>query len=393
MLHILKHTFLNPLKEFIHDSKAIGILLLACTAISLLAANLPFSSAYIGFWNFSFDGTQSHHTTIGFLHLPNSILLVINDLLMALFFWLAGMEIKRELVCGELSNIKQAILPVVAALGGMVFPALLFILCNKGTNYLQGWAIPTATDIAFAIGLAGLLGKRFPNSLKIFITALAIIDDLGAIIVIALVYGSQLQLLYLLGVVICITCLILMNKLKYKFGLLHLFLGLVMWYCTFNSGIHASIAGVLFAFCIPTKLLSRLQLKLHLPVYFIILPLFALANTAIPITSNSFSLFSSPLGWGIILGLCVGKPLGICLTSWFMIHKKYAVLPTETSLLTFFGASILAGIGFTMSIFIATLAFSDVALQDLSKLSIIIASFTAMILGYVVVYKSATEKK
>lgn len=393
MLKIVKHTFLHPLKEFIHDSKAIGILLLVCTTVSLIVANLSFSSAYIGFWNFSFNGTSAHHTSIGFLHLPNSIMLVVNDFLMSFFFLLAGMEIKRELIEGELSNIKQAVLPVVGALGGMLFPALIFILCNKGTNYMQGWAIPTATDIAFAIGLAGLLGKHFPNSLKVFITALAIIDDLGAIIVIALVYGSSLQLVYLLGIILCVASLLLLNKIKLKFGWLQILIGIVLWYCTFNSGIHASIAGVLFAFCIPTKLLSRGQLKLHIPVYFIILPLFALANTAMPISSHSFSLFSSPLGWGIILGLCIGKPLGICLTSWFMIKKKYALLPSQTSPINFFGASILAGIGFTMSIFIATLAFDNLELQNQSKLAIIIASCIAMIVGYLVVYVNATKKR
>lgn len=385
MLHILKHTFLHPLKEFIHDSKAIGIILLACTALSLVLANLPVSAAYIGFWNFSFDGTAQHSTNIGFLHLPNSILLVINDFLMAIFFWLVGMEIKRELVSGELSNIKQAILPVAGALGGMIAPAIIFILCTKGTNYLQGWAIPTATDIAFAIGLAGLLGKRFPTSLKIFITALAIIDDLGAILIIALVYGSGLQVGYLLGIIGSIAGLLALNKFKFKFGWLHIVIGLVLWYCTFNSGIHASIAGVLFAFCIPQVALSKLELKLHVPVYFIILPLFALANTAIPINSQSFGLLNSPLGWGIILGLCIGKPLGICLITWFMVKKKFASLPTNTSALTFFGASILAGIGFTMSIFIATLAFDNVALQNLSKLAIILASCVAMVSGYLVV--------
>lgn len=393
MLKIVKHTFLHPLKEFIHDSKAIGILLLVCTTVSLIVANLSFSSAYIGFWNFSFNGTSAHHTSIGFLHLPNSIMLVVNDFLMSFFFLLAGMEIKRELIEGELSNIKQAVLPVVGALGGMLFPALIFILCNKGTNYMQGWAIPTATDIAFAIGLAGLLGKHFPNSLKVFITALAIIDDLGAIIVIALVYGSSLQLVYLLGIILCVASLLLLNKIKLKFGWLQILIGIVLWYCTFNSGIHASIAGVLFAFCIPTKLLSRGQLKLHIPVYFIILPLFALANTAIPISGHSFSLFSNPLGWGIILGLCIGKPLGICLTSWFMIKKKYALLPSQTNPINFFGASILAGIGFTMSIFIATLAFDNLELQNQSKLAIIIASCIAMIVGYLVVYVNATKKR
>lgn len=385
MLSILRHSFLNPLKEFIHDSKAIGIVLLFCTIVSLIIANSPLSLPYTNFWNFSFDGTNSHHTTIGFLHIPNSILLVINDFLMAFFFWLVGMEIKRELISGELSNIKNAILPVVAALGGIAAPALIFLLFTKGSQSINGWAIPTATDIAFAIGLAGLLGKKFPTPLKVFLTALAIIDDLGAIIIIALAYGGGIKIAYLAGAVACVALLVLLQKLKVKFNWLPFLIGFVLWYCTFNSGIHASIAGVAFAFCIPADKLARLQLKLHVPVFFIILPLFALANTALTINANSFTQLNSGLGWGIILGLSIGKPLGICLTTWFMVKKKFAVLPTYTRPITFLGASILAGIGFTMSIFIATLAFDNIEMQNLSKLSVIIASWVAMIVGYLVV--------
>lgn len=243
------HTrLLHPLKQFIHDSRAIGITLLSCTAVSLIAANWgSWGEAYRTMWNISFDGTAGHHAHLGFLSLPNSPLLVINDALMALFFFLAGMEIKRELVCGELASIKKSALPVIGAVGGMLVPALLFGLFNKGTAYMEGWAVPTATDIAFTLGLASLLGNRVPVALKIFLTALAIIDDLGAIVVIALFYGGEIVFGYLIGVIAVVALLWLINKRKMRFGWLHWLLGLVLWYCMFNSGIHATVAGVIFA--------------------------------------------------------------------------------------------------------------------------------------------------
>lgn len=382
MFQFIKTKFLHPLKEFIHDSRAIGIVLLCCTAVSLLLANLPFSASYIQFWNKGFDGTTAHHTHLIFLNLPNSFLILINDGLMAIFFLMAGMEIKRELTCGELSSLQQALLPVAAAIGGMLIPAAIFLLCNKGTMYAQGWAIPTATDIAFTLGVASLLGKKVPLSLKIFLTALAIIDDLGAIIVIALFYGGAIKFWYVLGMVACVSILLLLNKLKVKFGIWNLIIGVLLWYCTFNSGVHATVAGVLFAFCIPMKTLSRLELKLHSPTYFLILPLFALANTAIVFPENGLQALTNSLSIGIIAGLFIGKPLGIGLAIWFMIKKNYAVLPTGVSYKAIIGAAILAGIGFTMSIFISTLAFENTMLQDASKLSVLIASFAAMLAGY-----------
>lgn len=379
------HTrLLHPLKQFIHDSRAIGITLLVCTAVSLLAANLGnWGESYRSMWNISFDGTLNHHAHLGFLSLPNSPLLIINDALMALFFFLAGMEIKRELVCGELASIKKSALPVIGAIGGMLFPALLFGLFNKGTAFMSGWAVPTATDIAFTLGIASLLGKRVPVALKIFLTALAIIDDLGAIVVIALFYGGEIVFGYLLGAIAVVALLWFMNKRKMAFGWLHWLLGIVLWYCMFNSGIHATVAGVLFAFMVPVPKLEELELKFHTPVYFIVMPVFALANTAIGIPENSLQALNSSLSWGIIIGLCIGKPLGITTACYLLVSRKLAELPSGTDWYQMIGGGLLAGIGFTMSIFISTLAFTNSADQDIAKISVLLASLIAMLSGYV----------
>lgn len=366
-----------------NDSRAIGIVLLACTAVSLIAANWSFwSDGYIGFWSASFDGSNNHHAHLGPLTLPNSPLLIINDVLMAFFFFLAGMEIKRELVCGELASVQKSLLPVFGAIGGMLAPALIFALFTKGTGNINGWAIPTATDIAFTLGIASLLGKRVPVALKIFLTALAIIDDLGAIVVIAIFYGDKLQLGYLLVCAMAVALLWLLNKRKVQFGWIHWLLGLILWYAMFNSGIHATVAGVIFAFMVPMKKLEQLELKLHSPVYFFIMPLFALANTAIAFPDHALKTLSGGLSWGIIAGLCIGKPLGICAACYFLVSKKMAVLPTGTNWNKLFGGGLLAGIGFTMSIFISTLAFPDEAVQDIAKISVLVASVAAMLGGY-----------
>ncbi len=374
---------LHPLKQFIRDSRAIGIILLICTAVSLIAANWGnWSEAYRTMWNISFDGSVNHHIHLGFLSLPNSPLLVINDALMALFFFLAGMEIKRELVCGELASIKRSALPVIGAIGGMLVPALFFGLFNKGSAYMTGWAVPTATDIAFTLGIASLLGKRVPVALKIFLTALAIIDDLGAIIVIALFYGGEIVFGYLMGAIAVVALLWFMNKRKMTFGWLHWLLGIVLWYCMFNSGIHATVAGVIFAFMVPVPKLEELELKFHTPVYFIVMPIFALANTAIGIPENSLQALNSSLSWGIIIGLCIGKPLGITTACYLLVSRKLATLPSGTSWYKMIGGGLLAGIGFTMSIFISTLAFTNPADQDIAKISVLLASLIAMLSGY-----------
>jgi NhaA family Na+:H+ antiporter len=373
----------KKLDSFLHSNQSIGITLLACTVVSLLLANWQFSSkAYTGLWNISFDGTLEHHAHLFFLSLPNSPSLVINDFLMAIFFFLAGMEIKRELVTGELSSVKKSLLPIFAAIGGMLVPALMFAMIARGSSYMPGWAIPTATDIAFTLGVASLLGKRVPAALKVFITALAIIDDLGAILVIAIFYGGSLHWLYLLGAAVIVVIIHQLNKRKIAFGWLHFLLGVVLWYCMFNSGIHATVAGVVFAMLVPVPLLPSFEKAFHTPVYFIILPIFALANTAIVFPADPIHSLSGPLSLGIIAGLVLGKPLGIFLACYFLISKNWAQLPTGVNWHKLIGAGMLAGIGFTMSIFISALAFSDAATEDIAKMSVLVASLLAMVLGY-----------
>jgi len=385
MFGALKNKFIHPLKEIVHDSRSIGITLLICTFLSLIIANIPsINESYLHFWSNSFDGSEAHHTHIGFLSLPNSLLIIINDFLMAVFFFLAGMEIKRELVSGELSSFKKSLLPIVAAVGGMLMPAILFFLFNQHhSEYVKGWAIPTATDIAFTLGVASLLGKRVPVALKIFITALAIIDDLGAIIVIAIFYGSQIKLLYLVVALIITILIFILNKLKIKFGVLHLLLALMLWYCMFNSGIHATVAGVVVALLVPTNKLSTFEMKFHTPVYFFILPLFALANTAITIPKDVLLLLTENLSWGIIIGLLIGKPLGISLISWIMIKLNLAQMPSNSNWIQIVGAGILCGIGFTMSIFISTLAYKNIEYQNAAKIAVLVASSFAIIIGLI----------
>jgi len=381
MLFFLKHKFINPLLAFINDSRAIGVCLLVCTLISLSIANTSIGIPYLHLWQDNFQANGTHHLHLGLLSFPNSILTIINDLLMAVFFFMAGMEIKREMMVGELSSIQKSLLPMAAAVGGMLFPALLFTICNKGTLYKNGWAIPTATDIAFTLGVASLLGKRVPVNLKIFLMALAIIDDLGAIIVIAFFYGEPVKYLYIMGVLISIILLWALNYNKVKFGILNLLIGIILWYCMFNSGIHATVAGVVFAMFVPIKLLHPFEMKLHKPVYFLILPLFALANTAIVFPNNISAALTSSLSWGIIFGLCLGKPIGIFLTSYFLVYKKWALLPDGVSWYSLLGGGMLAGIGFTMSIFISTLAFNNIELQDIGKIATLLASLIAIIFG------------
>ncbi|PZR26128.1 MAG: Na+/H+ antiporter NhaA [Citrobacter freundii] len=354
------------------DSRTIGVLLLLCTAISLVLANLSGGIAYTGFWKMDMEWAHS-------LHLPHSIEHWINDGLMAIFFFLAGMEIRQELMSGELSSVSKAALPVSAAIGGMLIPAVIYALFNKGTVYAGGWAIPASTDIAFSLGIASLLGKRVPVSLKIFLTALAIIDDLGAIIIIALFYGEPVKMFYLVGALAIIATLIMLNRQKIRFGIWHLLLGLLLWYAVFNSGIHATVAGVVFAWMIPASKLELFKHKLHYPVNFLIVPVFALANTAIILPENIGTSLSGSLSWGIILGLVIGKPVGIVTACYIMVRNKKAQMPEGVSWMQLTGAGLLAGIGFTMSIFIAMLAFPEPQWQDAAKVAVLIASFIAII--------------
>lgn len=383
MRTIKKKTFSQLLHSYLHSNRSIGITLLLCTAISLLLANLSFTQNwYQHFWHHSLDGTAAHHTHLGWFNIPNSPSVFINDFLMAVFFFLAGMEIKREFVTGELSSIRQSLLPMVAAVGGMLMPAILFAFIARGSAYMQGWAIPTATDIAFTLGVISLLGRNVPAGLKIFVTALAIIDDLGAILVIAIFYGGALQWGYLLVVLLIVGILILLNKRGFRFGWVHILLGLIMWYCMFNSGIHATVAGVIFALLVPVHLLRRFEDMIHIPVYFLILPAFALANTNLVIPENPLQTLSGPLSAGIMAGLVIGKPLGIALSCYFLVSRKWAQLPSGVNWYKLIGAGMLAGIGFTMSIFISALAFSGGPVEDMAKISVLVASLLAMIIGY-----------
>ena len=383
MRTIKKKSFSQLLHSYLHSNRSIGITLLLCTAISLLLANLSLTQNwYQHFWHHSLDGTTAHHTHLGWFNVPNSPSVFINDFLMAVFFFLAGMEIKREFLTGELSSIRQSLLPMVAAVGGMLMPAILFAFIARGSAYMQGWAIPTATDIAFTLGVISLLGRNVPSGLKIFVTALAIIDDLGAILVIAIFYGDALHWGYLLVVLLIVGILVLLNKKGFKFGWVHILLGLIMWYCMFNSGIHATVAGVIFAFLVPVHLLKRFEDMIHIPVYFIILPAFALANTNLVLPEHPLQALSGPLSTGIMAGLVIGKPLGISLSCYFLVSRKWAQLPSGVNWYKLIGAGILAGIGFTMSIFISALAFSGGPVEDMAKISVLVASLLAMLIGY-----------
>nr|MDQ6903209.1 Na+/H+ antiporter NhaA [Bacteroidota bacterium] len=315
----------------------------------------------------------------------------INDFLMAIFFLLAGMEIKRELLAGELSSFKKAVLPFGAALGGMIVPALIYSAFNVTSGYAHGWGIPTATDIAFSLGIASLFGKKVPASLKIFLMALAIIDDLGAIVVIALFYGNQIKWLFLLGGAAAYGAIWLCNYLKIKQGILHIILSLTLWYLIFNSGIEASISGVLIAFTIPVNSLPKFENAIHKFVNFVILPVFALANTAILIPADIVSSLQDSVSMGIMFGLVIGKPVGIFIFSKAMISFKMAKLPTNTNLKQLLGVGSLAGIGFTMSIFTTTLAFREEIFRNIAKISILSSLVLSMVLSFI--YFKLIDKK
>lgn len=372
------------LHALLHDSRSVGILLLLCTLLSLSLANAPLQKYWLHLWDL-------HTSSPALLHLPHNILAWVNDGLMAIFFLLAGMEIKRELVSGALSSVQKALLPALAALGGMLCPALLYLCVNAGTPLQNGWAIPMATDIAFSLGILSLLGKCVPPAVKVLLMALAIIDDLGAIITIAIFYTDALQWAYLGGAAACIALLLLLNRRGVKRSSWYLIVGTILWYCMFNSGIHATIAGVLLAFCMPLTVTHTLERKLHIPVNFIVMPLFALANTAMQLPWPVGPALVHPLSIAIILGLFAGKPLGIMLLSWTGVRTGLVALPEGLGWKQLLGMGFMAGIGFTMSIFIATLAFTDVLLQDIAKIGIMAASLLAGVAGFL--YFAALKNK
>ncbi|MGV0955692.1 Na+/H+ antiporter NhaA [Empedobacter falsenii] len=375
-------------QKFIHSQTSGGITLIFCTLFSLIVANSMFADSYQSLWHLDLFGHSFAHW--------------INDGLMAIFFFLIGLELKREVFVGELSDTKKAILPVFAALGGMLIPAFIFFLTNKGTDTIHGFGIPMATDIAFAVAIITMLGKRVPLSLKVFLTALAVIDDLGAIIVIALFYPNpELPLDFTqFGIAIAILLgLFALNKLKIKSMIPYIIGGIAVWWFMLHSGIHATIAGVLVAFTIPfdkddsKSLSAKMEHALHIPVAFIILPLFALANTAITIEGGGLAHFSIPLASGIFLGLVVGKPVGITLFTWIAVKLGLCELPTAVNFKRVFGVGILGGIGFTMSIFVSMLAFKDPSYINEAKLMILVASLTAAIVGFIVLKILLTTKQ
>jgi len=371
-------------KKFFSSNQASGIILIFCVIVSLLIANSSAAESFQGFLN--------RETGTDVFHLRYPVSIWINDGLMAVFFLLVGLEIKREMVEGELSSFKNASLPIFAAMGGMLVPAVIYATMNYGTDYSNGWGIPMATDIAFSLAIISLLGNKIPNSIKIFLAALAIVDDLGAILVIAIFYTDQIHWIYLLLSAGVTALLFLLNFLKVTRIIFYLIPGLFLWYFLHHSGIHATIAGVLLAFSIPTNIsdteispLEKLEHQLHFPVSFLIMPIFALTNTNITFTNEMISGVTSTLGIGIILGLVAGKLLGINLFSLLAIKFKLSSLPHNSSWKQMIGVGLLAGIGFTMSIFIALLSFkNEIEIQNEAKFAILIASFIAAVSGYVV---------
>ncbi|MFV8358005.1 Na+/H+ antiporter NhaA [Flavobacterium sp. XS1P32] len=364
----------NLFREFFENEKVAGITLILCTVISLGIANSVFGAGYQHFWHSDFAG--------------HSIEFWINDGLMAIFFLLIGLELEREIYIGELSDLKSAALPIFAALGGMLIPAGLYLVFNYGTATQSGAGIPMATDIAFALGILSLLGNKVPTSLKIFLTALAVIDDLGAILVIALFYTKDLLLNNLFIALSIFGFLLILNRLKVRNLIPYLIGGVVMWYFMLNSGIHATVTGVLLAFAIPfgnggEKSTSYiLQQFLHKPVSFVILPLFALANTAIVIGSDIGETVSQHYSIGIALGLIAGKPLGVFLFSFTTVSIGLCKLPEDLNWKAILGVGFLSGIGFTMSIFITLLAFDDQEIITNSKFVILLTSLIAGTIGF-----------
>jgi len=428
---------LLPFQRFIHAEASSGILLIAVTALALVWANSPWADSYHHLWEIKFSVSLGE----GFFTLDKSLHHWINDGLMSIFFFVVGLEIKREFLVGELRSIKQAVLPIAAAVGGMVVPAIIYTAFNAGQIGVAGWGIPMATDIAFALGVMALLGKRVPISLKVFLTALAIIDDIGAVLVIALFYTSQLSWVSLLVGFAFLGLMMIANRLGVRTPWLYAVLGLILWVAFLESGIHATVAGVLGAMAIPARMkinaddfllhgrgllqrfdnasihgqsvltnrrqravlqtledtceaaqspMQRLENTLHPWVAFGVIPIFALANAGISLSGDVSTMLNTPITIGIILGLVVGKQVGITLFSWLLVKSDLARLPKDIGWQHIYGASWLGGIGFTMSIFIATLAFpggENLALLEQAKFGILTASLISGTVGWLILRK------
>jgi NhaA family Na+:H+ antiporter len=385
--------FSNLFKDFFDSEKVAGLILIICTVISLSVANSSLGDGYRSFIHHKLD------LSFAGVNLNYSVEHWINDGLMAIFFLMVGLEVERELYIGELADFKKAILPLAAAVGGICVPASIHFIFNYDTVTQPGFAIPMATDIAFALGVLALAGDRVPISVKVFLTALAIIDDIGAILIIAFFYTKTLLFSYLVIAAAILLGLFILNRFRIKNLVLYIIPGIVMWYCFLKSGVHATIAGVLLAFVIPfheddeENVSYRLQHFLHKPVAFIIVPIFALANTAIVLPANILESVASSNSLGIIAGLAVGKLIGIFSIPFLLVKFGYAHLQEGVTWKNLAGVGLLGGIGFTMSMFISNLAFEDPDLITNSKIAILIASTLSAIAGLVVFFRNSRVTK
>ena len=385
----------SPFKWFFKLEAASGILLLISAIAALIVSNSELSVYYFETLNkYLFIGINNFGLKLSVLHW-------INDALMAIFFFFVTLEIKREFLQGELSSLKQAMLPIIGAVGGMLIPALIYIYINIGNpNTLNGWAIPSATDIAFSIGILSLLGSRVPISLKVFLTALAIIDDLGAIVIIAFFYTGDLNIQYLLLMLVTFILLLVLNKFSIKKFTPYLILGLFLWFFTHESGVHATIAGVLLASVIPHRkkdhdfsLLIKIEHAISPYVAYMIMPLFAFANAGVSLEGLSLSSLMLPVPLGILLGLFVGKQLGVFVFSYASIKFGLATLPSNSNWVSFYAVGVLTGIGFTMSLFVGNLAFvNNMEYMDGVKIGVLSGSLLSTVVGFVLLYLSSKKK-
>ena len=384
----------KPFKWFFKLEAASGLILLIAAILALLISNSDLSNLYFhSLEKYLFIGINEFGLKLSVHHW-------INDALMAIFFFFVTLEIKREFIQGELSNIKQAMLPIIAAVGGMLVPALFYVFINWGNSEtMNGWAIPSATDIAFSLGILSLLGSRVPISWKIFLTALAIIDDLGAILIIAFFYSGDLSIPYLSLILLSYILLLILNKFSVKIFIPYLIIGLFMWFFTYKSGIHATIAGVLLATTIPHRikdrgfsLLVKIEHAISPYVAFMIMPLFAFANAGVNLEGLSLSSLLAPVPLGILSGLFFGKQIGVLLFSYVSIKLKFAEAPNNSNWLSIYGVSVLTGIGFTMSLFVGNLAFADnIQYIDGVKIGVLTGSLLSTVFGYVLLLMSAKK--
>lgn len=376
---------MQSIKHFFQSEQASGIILMLAALLGLMVANSTASGAYFGLLEAKIGGM--------------SVLHWVNDGLMAVFFLFVGLEVKRELLQGELSDNQKRFLPAIAAMGGLALPALIYLLfAGREAPLAQGWAIPAATDIAFALGVLALLGSRVPVSLKIFLTALAIMDDLAVIIVIALFYTEQIQWLYVVPAVATMVGLFYLNIKNESRHWPYLLLGALLWFFVLKTGIHATLAGVVLAFAMPLRtddtiaepLLLTWEHALALPVAFVVLPIFGFANAGVSFAGFTLGSLFSPVVLGVAAGLFVGKQLGVFATVWLLVKCRLAKLPEGATWLQLYGVALLCGIGFTMSLFISLLAFSDPALQDQAKIGVFLGSILAGVSGFLLLKKTST---